>query len=159
MKEELTAGGREFIYVVILAAILYLACGLITSSFDSYGEYPFIGGIISVLIFATFGFFVLTRYTSRFTYQVSDGNLRINRMIGKRNKEIELACADITDMTYGKKPSDFPKYPYNMRKSIISRRHLLYIAYTDREGKPSGVIIEPSEKLRRKIEKERKKNG
>ncbi|MGN0162374.1 MAG: hypothetical protein ACI4EA_02165 [Candidatus Ornithomonoglobus sp.] len=158
MKEELTAGGKEFIYVIIWAAILYFACGIITSSFSDYGEYPFIGGIISVLIFATFGFFVLTRYTSRFTYQVADGKLRINRTIGKRNKEIELACEDITNMVYGGKPSDFPKRPYNMRKSIISRKHLLYIEYTDKEGRLSGVVIEPSEKLRKKIEKERKKN-
>ncbi|MGM9937933.1 MAG: hypothetical protein ACI38A_11365 [Candidatus Ornithomonoglobus sp.] len=158
MKEELTAGGKEFIYVIIWAAVLYFTCGIITSSFDSYGEYPFIGGIISVLIFAVFGFFVLTRYTSRFTYQVADGKLRINRTIGKRNKEIELACTDITNMAYGAKPSDFPKHPYNMRKSIINKRHLLYIEYTDKEGRLSGVVIEPSEKLRKKIEKERKKN-
>ncbi|MGN1116120.1 MAG: hypothetical protein ACI4TH_06110 [Candidatus Ornithomonoglobus sp.] len=158
MKEELTAGGREFIYVIIWAAVLYFACGIITSVFSTYGEYPFIGGIVSVLLFVIFGFFVLTRYTSRFTYQIADGKLRINRMIGKRNKEIELAFENITNTVYGGKPSDFPKRPYNMHRSIISRKHLLYIEYMDKEGGLSGIVIEPSEKLRKKIEKERKKN-
>ncbi len=158
MNEELTAGGKEFVYVIIWAAILYFVCGIITSAFSAYGRYPFIGGIISVLIFAAFGFFVLTRYTSRFTYQLADGRLRVNRTIGKRNKEIEFACGNITNMVYGVRPPDFPKRPYNMRRSIISRKHLLYIEYTDKDGILRGIVIEPSEKLRKKIEKERKKN-
>lgn len=158
MKEELTAGGREFIYVIICAASLYMFCGIIMSGFDAYGRFPFAGGIISVLIFAVYGFFVLTRYASRFTYQINNGSLRINRMIGKRNKEVELSCANIVSTSYGSRPSDFPKKPYNMHKSIISKKHLLYIKYMDGENKLCGVIIEPSDKLCKRIEKERKKS-
>lgn len=157
MKEELTARGREFIFVLIWAAILYLACGVIASIFSGCG-YSFIGGIISVLIFAAYGFFVLTRYTSRFIYQLSGGILRINRTIGKRNKEVELRCSDIISMNYGCAPPDFPKRPYNMRKSMISRKRLLFIKYRDKGGETRGVVIEPSEKLGRKIEKERNRD-
>lgn len=157
MKEELTAGGKEFIFALIGAAALYLACGVIAALCSSF-NYSFIGGIVSVLIFASYGFFVLTRYTARFTYQLSGGTLRINRTIGKRNKEVELQCADIIHMNYGFQPSGFPKRPYNMRKSIISKKKLLFIEYRDKNGETHGVIIEPSEKLRKKIERTKNKS-
>lgn len=156
MKEELTAGGREFVYVLIWAAALYFLCGIITASCASL-RYPFIGGIVSVLIFAVFGFFVLTRYASRFTYRIADGRLRVNRLIGKRNKEIEAEIASITGMTLGKKPPDFPRRPYHMHRSIISRRRLLYIEYLNKEGRLCGVVIEPSDRFGKRIEKERKR--
>ena len=106
MKEELTAGGKEFIFVLLWAAMFYILCGCIMSLF---GEYAFIGGIISVIVFAVFGYFVLIHYTARFTYQLRDGRLRINRMIGKRNREVDFACGDIKGMYYGFKPRTFPK--------------------------------------------------
>lgn len=154
MKEELTAGGKEFVFVLFWAAVLYLLCGCLMSAFGSYAS---IGGIISVLIFAAYGFFVLTRYTARFTYEVHNGRLRINRMIGKRNKEVEFACSDITNTYYGFCPASFPRKPYNMRKSMISKKQLLFIEYRTKDGTLSGVVIEPTDKLRKRIEKERKK--
>lgn len=38
-----------------------------------------------------------------------------------------------------------------MRKSIITKKHSLYIAYKNKEGERCGVVIEPSDKLRKKI--------
>lgn len=148
MKEELTAGGKEFMYALLWAAGLYFICGIMMSLF---GSYAFIGGIISVIVFCVYGFFILTHYTSRFTYSVKNKRLRINRMIGKRNKEVELSCTDIEGLYYGYKPAGFPKRCQSMRKSIITKKYSLYIAYRNKEGGLSGVVIEPSEKLRKKI--------
>ena len=154
MKEELTAGGKEFAYVLFWAAALYLLCGIVMNRF---GAYAFIGGIIAVIFFSAFGFFVLTHYTARFTYELKSGRLRINRLIGKRNKEIDFACADITDTYYGYKPNSLPKGCRSMRKSIISRKKSMYIVYTDKSGTVCAAVIEPSDKLRKRIEKERTK--
>ncbi len=153
MKEEITAGGKQFCFVVLWSAVLYILCGVISAGFYSYA---FAGGIIGVIVFCVFGFFVLTHYTARFTYTLRDGSLRINRMIGKRNKEVEFKCSEITDMYYGIRPASFVKRPLSMRVSVFSPKHSLYIEYSKADGERRGVIIEPSEKLRRKIEKERK---
>lgn len=153
MKEEITAGHKEFFMSVLWAAFLYVFAAVIAAAFR--GQYKFIGGIIGVLIFCVFGFFILTHYTARFTYSIKNSRLRINRMIGKRNKEIELDCRNIIDMSYGYKPTNFPKRPYNMRISVFGRKKSMYISYTDKRGEAVGVIIEPSDKLRRRIEKMR----
>lgn len=148
MKEELTAGGREFMYALLWAAGLYFICGVIMSMF---GSYAFVGGIISVIVFCVYGFFILTHYTARFTYAIKNKHIRINRMIGKRNKEVELSCADIEGLYYGYKPANFPKHCQSMRKSIITKKHSLYIAYRNKDSELCGVVIEPSQKLRKKI--------
>ena len=156
MTEEVAAGGKEFAVAMLWAAMLYILCGLIMEVCRQVlPGYYFIGAIISVLIFCVFGFFVLTRYASRFTYTLSGGRLRINRMVGKRNKEIEFACGDIINMYYGYRPASFVKRPYNMRKSLFSKSRLLYIEYRNKDGKTEGVVIQPSDKLRKKIERER----
>lgn len=152
MKEEYSSGGKQFMFVLLWSAVLYIACAAMMSAF---GNYAFIGGIISVLVFCVFGFFVLTHYTARFTYSLKNGSLRINRMIGKRNKEVEFSCRDITRTTFGEKPDDFAKPIQNMRISVFSRKQSMYIEYKTKDGKSASVVIEPSEKLKRRIEKER----
>ena len=150
MTEEITAGGKEFVLAMLWAAALYFVCGIIMDMFKSYF---FAGGVISVLVFCVFGFFVMTRYCARFTYTLKGGRLRVNRMIGKRNKEIELPCKNITNISRGRRPAGFPKRPYNMRKSVFANKRLLYIEFTDKTGERCGVIIEPSDELREKIVK------
>lgn len=150
MKEELTAGFKEFLIVVIGAAVLYVVCGVMMSLF---GEYAFVGGIISVLIFCVFGFFVLTRYTARFTYSLNGSKLRINRMIGKRNKEIEIDLNDAKGVFRGHKSAHCPKKVYYMRKSILKNDRSLYIEFTNKDGEDCCVVIEPSQKLEKKIGK------
>lgn len=152
MREERTSGGKEFMIALGIAAVLYLICGMGMSLF---GDYAFIGGIISILVFCVFGFFILTRYTSKFTYTLKGGRLRINRMIGKRNKEVEFSVSDIADTAYGVKPESFPKKPYMMRVSLKSNKKSMFISYKDRDGKIQGVVIEPSDKLRKRIDRER----
>lgn len=152
MKEEYSPGGKQFVFVLLWSAVLYIACAAVMSAF---GKYAFIGGIISVLVFCIFGFIVLTHYTARFTYSVKNGSLRINRMIGKRNKEIEFSCRNITGTAFGTKPNGFAKPIESMKISVISRKQSMYIEYKTKDGKSASVVIEPSEKLRRRIEKER----
>ena len=154
MKEELKAGGKEFAVTLLISAALYISCGVMMSLF---GNYAFVGGIISILVFCVFGFYVLTRYTARFTYNLKDRRLRINRMIGKRNKEIDIAISSVIDTAYGIKPADFPKDAYIMRVSIVSAKRSLFIKYKDKDGEIKGAVIEPSEKLRKRIDMERKK--
>lgn len=154
MKEEITAGGKEFVFAMIWAAFMYFFCWIIMSLFSSYA---FAGGIIAVVIFAVYGFFILTHYTARFTYSLKGSVLRINRMIGKRNKEIEINCADIEGAYYGYKPMSFPKRCVSMRMSIINKKRSLYMEYRDKNGELCGIVIEPSEKLRKKIIKQKDK--
>lgn len=154
MKEEYSSGGKQFLFVLLWSAFLYVACGTMMAAFANYA---FIGGIISVLVFCVFGFFVLTHYTSKFTYSIKNDRLRINRMIGKRNKEIEISCRDITRTHFGAKPNGFAKPVQSMQISVISKKKSMYIEYRTKDGKTASVVIEPSEKLRRRIEKERER--
>ena len=154
MKEEITAGGKEFVFAMIWAAILYFVCWIVMSLFYSYA---FVGGIIAVIIFAVYGFLVLTHYTARFSYSLNDGILRVNRTIGKRNKEAEINCAAIEGAYYGYKPMSFPKKCMSMRMSILNKKRSLYIEYRDKAGGLCGIVIEPSEKLRKKIIKQKDK--
>ena len=151
MQEVHTAGVKQFGFTVLSAAALYILCGIIMSAF---GDFAFIGGIISVLIFCVFGFFILTHYTARFSYTLKNGRLRINRMIGKRNKETEFSCSDITRIVNGIKPTGFPKHIQSMRISIVSDKDSMYIEYKDNNGGLSAVVIQPSQKLRKLIERE-----
>ncbi len=152
LKEEYSSGGKQFIFVLLWSAVLYISCAAMMSAF---GNYAFIGGIIAVLVFCVFGFIVLTHYTARFTYSLKNGNLRINRMIGKRNKELEFRCCDITRTAFGAKPDGYSKPLASMKINVISKKKSMYIEYKTKDGKLSSVVIEPSEKLRRRIEKER----
>lgn len=152
MQEVHTAGVKQFAITLLVSALLYILCGVMMSAFS---DYAFIGGIISVLVFCVFGFFVLTHYTARFSYTLKNGRLRINRMIGKRNREIEFACADITRIVNGYKPLDFPKHIYSMKTAIISSKDCMYIEYNDKSGGLSAVVINPSQKLRKRIEREK----
>lgn len=154
MSEEKTAGGKQFVFVLLWSAMLYLVCGMIMSLF---GSYAFIGGILALIVFCIFGFFVLTHYTARFTYTLKNGSLRINRMIGKRNKEVEFPVSSIVRCVYGVKPNDFVKQSVSMRISVFSGKDSLYIEYTNKKNELSGVVIEPSQKLRKRIDRERNK--
>lgn len=154
MREEHASGGKEFAITLLVAAVLYLICGMGMSLF---GDYAFIGGIISLLVFCVFGFFVLTRYTAKFTYTLKNGRLRVNRMIGKRNKEVDIKLSDITKTSFGVKPADFPKKPYMMRVSVRNQKKSMFIEFKDKDGEIKGIVIEPSDKLLKRIDRERKK--
>lgn len=152
MTENVSAGGKQFLIVLFWSAALYMIFGIIMSALHIYA---FIGGIAAVIAFSILGFFVVTRYSARFTYSLKGGRLRITRQIGKRNKEREFACKDIVRTLYGVKPSDFVKKAPVMRMSIASAKKSLFIEYKDKNGQLCGIVIEPSKKLRNRIEEER----
>lgn len=154
MKEEVTGGYKEFGIAMIIAALLYILCYIIVE-ISGLWNYRFIGAVISIIIFCVFGFFVMTRYSAKFTYELKGNRLRINRMIGKRNKEVEVRIAGIEAVYYGYKPASFPKRPEMMRKSIIRNKNSLFIVYKTKNGERAGVVIEPSEKMRKKIQIQR----
>lgn len=154
MREEHSSGIKQFVFVLIWAAFLYIVCGTVMSLF---GDYAFVGGIISLFVFCVYGYIVLVHYTARFTYGLKDGILRINRRIGKRNKEIEICCGSITRTAFGEKPSGFAKPMFGMRVSAMSAKRSMYIEFTANDGSKNSVVIEPSDKLRKRIERERKK--
>lgn len=157
LEEKISSGGKQFAFVLVWMAVLYVACGTFMAAM---GDYAWIGGVVAILVFCVFGFFVLTHYTALFTYSIKNGRLRINRKIGKRNKEVEFACGDIVRTSYGVKPPNFPKHSQSMRISVFSGGRSLYIEYKDKDGALCGVVTEPSEKFRRRIDRdirERKK--
>lgn len=156
LKEEITGGYKEFAIAMVIAAILYFISYIIVEIFGIW-NYRFIGAAVAVIVFSVFGFYVMTRYSARFTYELHGNRLRINRIIGKRNKEIEVNVSRIEGMYFGYKPSDFPKRPYIMRKSIIKNKKSLFIDFKTKRGERMGVVIEPSENLRKKIEIQRDK--
>lgn len=153
MEEKHSSTTKQFLFVLLWAAFLYIACGTLMSAF---GDYAFIGGVIALVVFAVFGYIVLVHYCARFTYSLKNGRLRINRMIGKRNKEVEFACSDITRTAFGEKQTDFSKPVFNMRVSVMNSKNSMYIEYKANDNSLKSVVIEPTEKLRKRIEKERK---
>lgn len=80
MKEQRTAGTKEFVFSMLWAVVLlFIGRGIV----NSLPSYKFIGTVITIIFFCILGFFVLTRYSSMFTYEDTGYSLRINRGIGK----------------------------------------------------------------------------
>ncbi|MDO5398591.1 MAG: hypothetical protein Q4G33_11760 [bacterium] len=156
MKEIRTAGTKEFIYSMLWAVfLLFIGRGII----NSLPDYKVAGTIAVLISFCVLGFFVMTRYSSRFTYEDTGYSLRINRSIGKRNKEIEFRYEDILYMNPDK-PANMPKPRWNMRASVFSHRKCTYIVFGYR-GNEQTLIFEPTQKfitsLNQSIKKSKKK--
>lgn len=144
MNEVRTGGRKEFVFSVLWAAILLFIGKYIIYILPSY---KVIGGILTVLMFCVLGFFVMTRYAAVFTYSLKGYNLRVNRMIGKRNKEIEIKISDIKSISH-KKPVSMPRRQniYIMRASVFSKKRLYYAEYI--KDSTAGVLVfEPSQEM------------
>ena len=155
MKEVRTAGTKEFIYSMLWAVLLlFIGRGVI----NTLPQYKVAGTIATLISFCFLGFFVMTRYSALFTYEDTGYSLRINRRIGKRNKEIEFRYEDIIYME-SIAPAELPKPRYNMRASVFSRRKCSYIIF-GYKGNKQTLIFEPSQKfmdsLRQSIKKSKK---
>ncbi len=148
MKEQRTAGTKEFVFSMLWAVVLlFIGRGIV----NSLPSYKFIGTVITIIFFCILGFFVLTRYSSMFTYEDTGYSLRINRGIGKRNKEIEFRYEDIIYMNK-KKPTELPKPRYNMRASVFSKKNCTYIIF-GYKGNEQSLIFEPSDKFISNVKK------
>ncbi len=148
MKEVHKSGNREFFYTMLWALGLLFAGRMLV---DSMPSFKIFGSIATLIAFCILGFFVLTRYSARFTYENTGHSLRINQMIGKRNKEIEFNFSDILSIT-SYKPADMPKPVYNMRVSVFSDKKSKYIiwGYT---GSKQTLVFEPSDKFMSELKK------
>ena len=148
MSEERTGGRKEFLFSVMWSVLLLFVGKCIIYIIPSY---KVVGGILTVLMFCVLGFFVMTRYAAIFTYTLKGYNLRINRMIGKRNKEIEIKISDIESISR-KRPENMPKAQnvYKMCASVFSKRRLYYVSYV-RNNTKEVLIFEPSEEMVKRI--------
>lgn len=154
MKEIRTAGTKEFIYSLLWALFLLAIC---TEVVNALPEYKMIGGILGIIMYAVLGYYVLTRYTSRFTYEDTGTGLRINRMIGKRNKEIEFRYSEITEISRVK-PKKLPKQVYYMRASVFSDKKSYFISYTH-NGESAMAVIEASAEFIKALEKAKRSHA
>lgn len=150
MKEVRTGGGREFIYSVLWAIVILFTGRALILFMPSYKLF---GGIITLILFSVLGFFVLTRYAAVFTYTLKGYRLRINRQIGKRNKELEIKLTDIQSIS-DEKPGTMPRKNmiYNMRASVFSKQKLCYIKWRCGEG-DMVLVFEPSAAMKNEIQK------
>jgi hypothetical protein len=148
MKEVRAAGGKEFVFSMLWAMfLLFVSRGIV----NSLPDYKMIGAIAGILMYCVLGYFVLTRYSSRFTYENTGTSLRINRMIGKRNKEIEFKLSDIKNISRVK-PKKLPKQVFYMRVSVFSDKRSYYITFT-RDGEEYMAVVEATEEFMKKLEK------
>ena len=153
MKEIHTSGNKEFVYVMLWAlALLAIGRGII----NALPAYKIIGTIITILMYCVLGFYTLTRFCARFTYENTGYSLRINRMIGKRNKEIEFNFSDIISIS-SKRPADMPKPVYMMRTSIFSDRKSEFIIY-GYTGARKTLVFEPTDKFMQELKRSIKKS-
>lgn len=151
MKEVHISGNKEFIYTIIWSlALLCLGRVLI----NSLPTFKLFGTIAVILMFCVLGFFVLTRYSARYAYENTGYSLRINRTIGKRNKEIEMNFSDIISIS-SVKPANMPKPIYTMRTSVFSDKKSKFIifGYT---GSTNTLVFEPSDKFMKELKKSMK---
>ena len=148
MKETHTSGNKEFVYTMLWAlGLLFIGRAFI----NALPYYKIIGTIITIIMFCVLGFFVLTHYTARFTYENTGYSLRINRMIGKRNKEIEFNFTDIISIS-SVRPADMPKPVYNMRISVFSDKKSEFIVY-GYTGSKQTLVFEPTDKFMKDLKK------
>ena len=152
MEEKHTAGGKEFFIAIVWAIILFVVSQYISAAFTTY---HIVANLISVLMFCILGFFVLTRYCAVFTYTVKDGRVRINRMIGHRNKEIDFALSNIKSISRTSKNIN-AKNIYNMTTKAFSKAGTYCIVF-NKTGIDEAVIFEPSDMMLSHIKNSKKK--
>ncbi|MGN0149949.1 MAG: hypothetical protein ACI4C7_06850 [Clostridia bacterium] len=146
MEEKHTAGNKEFFISIVWAIALFVVSQYICAAMP---EYKIVGNIFSIILFCILGFFVLTRYCATFTYTIKNGRIRINRMIGRRNKEVDFAISNIKSISCGAVKLN-AKNIYNMTTKAFSKKGTCSIVY-NRTGIDEAVIIEPSNEMLKQI--------
>lgn len=148
MQECRTGGMKEFIFSVIWSVLILFFGRYIIFMLPAY---KITGAIFTVILFCILGFFVLTRYAAVFTYTLKGYNLRINRRIGGRNKELEIKLSEAESICKHKPPVHLKRRCiYMMCTSVFSCKKRRYIVY--RHGGIHGMIVfEPSREMFRKI--------
>lgn len=148
MKETYKSGIREFLITIALIVVLMFAGEFIIYLIP---EYKMAGGIISLLLLCVLGFFVLTRYTAVYTYELTDDRLKVNRTIGHRNKELGIYYNEIKRIgpdisTQGMQKQNV----YVMIPGIRKKKNAVYVSF--KEGKVKKVMIfRPSAEFEKRL--------
>lgn len=152
MEEKRTAGGKEFFIAVVWAIFLFTVSQYIGAAMKTY---HIIANLTGIAMFCVLGFFVLTRYCATYTYTVKNGRVRINRLIGHRNKEVDFAIISIKSIGAGSSKSKV-ETTYNMTTKAFSKSKACRIVF-NKTGKDEAVIFEPSREMLAYIRQQIKK--
>ena len=140
MKQEKRAGTKEFILSLLLIFVIIVASDIIRAFVSSYA---IIVDILSLIIICVSGYEILIHYCAVFTYSGNEKRMRINRMIGKRNKEIESSTSTIKSLT-DKKPDIKEISDFNT--SIFKNKKSKYLVYKENK-KIKAVLIEVDKEM------------
>ncbi len=151
MKQTKKSGFKEFIISLIaIFSVIFAARSL---------SFKFPGGavvvdILSVVILAWLGFNVLVHYTAQFTYTLTDNSLRLNRQIGKRNREIEIPLNSISSISSNKPDC---KYIYNFSPNIFKNKNTKYIIF-EYNRLVQAAVVEADDELKKALNNYKKVN-
>ena len=154
MTEKNTAGLKEAIFAVLLAAAILIGYDLADTAMRLYGSKSFSSNmmltIFAIIAGCVLVYLVLTRYAAVFIYDTDEKSIRLTRKIGHRERSVEVRYRDI--ISFSKKiPSNPPKPVYKMRKTVFSDKHAYCLIYKHGSARET-VIFEPSRKLARVIQ-------
>lgn len=152
MEEKRSAGSKEFFIAIAWSVFLFTVSQYIGSAMETY---HIVANLIAIGLFCVLGFFVLTRYCATFTYTVRDGRVRINRLIGHRNKEVDFAISNIKSILPPTAKANV-KNTYKMTTKVFSKSGLCVIVF-NKQGFDEAVIFEPSREMLGYIKKQIKK--
>ncbi len=146
MKQIKKAGLKQFFTVILLVILILIVFETIRGFISSYGV---VADILSLLCIIVLGYNVLIHYSAIFTYTCDEKRIKLNRLIGKRNKEIEFSTSSIISVS-SKKPDT--KYIYNFNPKILAGKNSKYITYNNKRI-IEAVLIEADDEMKNYLEK------
>ena len=140
------AGIKEFFIVILMTVLILGFFEILRSLLTSYGV---IADILSLSCIILLGYKVLTHYSAVFTYTCNDKKIKLNRMIGKKNKEVEILTSSIISVS-SKKPQT--KNIYNFNPKILNGKNSKYILYNQKRIE-EAVLIEADDEMLKYLKK------
>ena len=140
IKQEKRADTKEFFLSLLLIFIIIAVSDILRSFISSYAVAV---DILSLILICFLGYEILIHYCAVFTYTCSDKILRINRSIGKRNKEVEINTSKIKYIS-DKKPDT--KQILKFCTSILKNKKTKYLVYKENK-ELKAVLIEIDDEM------------
>lgn len=150
MQQVKKSGIKQFFIAILLIFANMTFFGYVKFLFSSYSV---IADILCLISMCILGFFILIRYGAVYTYTADIEKLKINRTIGKRNKEIEIPVKGIISVSNQKPKTEFIK---NFSRFLLTNKHTCYVTY-EKDRLTSAVIIEADDELLSYLKNVRKK--
>lgn len=145
------AGLKQFLWVILSIILIVTLFDLIRYIIPSYKVIIDILSLIGIIIF---GYEVLIHYSAVFTYTVDENRMKINRCIGKRNKEVEFSVSSVKYVS-SKKPDI--KNIYNFNPNIFTGKNSKYIVY-DSKRITEAILIEADSQMNEYLKRFKNKN-